>query len=91
MDRERELALRARLLELHVQPPDHLISAMLELGDELPSDDTELLAVLDLLGFSPDAGPGDLGGPEPLVRSPIGPRPSLNAGRIDIPEPEERP
>ena len=44
MDHERELALRARLRELHVQPPDHLISAMLELGDELPSDDTELFS-----------------------------------------------
>jgi hypothetical protein len=90
MDRERELAFRAQLRELHVQPPDHLINAMLELGDELPSDGTELLAVLDLLGFPQGAGPGGFGGPESFVRSPIGPRPSLNAGRIVIPEPEER-
>jgi hypothetical protein len=39
MDRVRELALRTRLRVLGIRAPDRLISALVELGDELPSDD----------------------------------------------------
>jgi hypothetical protein len=89
MDRERDLALRARLRALDIQAPDHLISAMVELGDELPSDDAELLAVLEELGVSEDSDSRDFGEPESLVRAPIRPRPSLNSGAIKLPKPEQ--
>jgi len=86
MDRQKELALRARLRKLQMFPPDDLISALVQLEEEL--DDVELLLVLETFGVFPDDDSSDFGLP---VRQPVKPRPSLNSGAIALPNDPELP
>ena len=82
MDRERELALRARLRALDILLPEYVIDAMVELEEQLPMDDVESIMVLEELGVFPSNDPSDSGESGALVRQPIGPRPNRNSGAI---------
>ena len=95
MDREKQVALRARLRRLHALPPEALINAVRELAEDFPElaedlqmDDVELLLALEEAQVLDDdpTNSSELG---PFVGAPIKPRPHLNSGAIALPEPDE--
>ncbi len=85
MDREKQLALRARLNRLHGRRPEALIDAIGELVEDL--DDVELLLALEQAQLTDDdpRNSGELG---PFVGAPIRPRPHLSSGAVALPEPD---
>jgi hypothetical protein len=86
MDRELQLAIRARLRRLHALRPEALINAVGELAEDL--DDVGLLLALEEAELL-DNDPSDSGELDPLVGAPLKPRPHLSSGAIALSEPDE--